>query len=377
MSGPAPDSIIRQIAKLGPRHLVTETIMEHYNRKPILLYISFWDDRSLDFRGTNPRPRNRYGALSNRKTRCIVENYETAFAFLLASHTTKKLAETERKPRAALASNDGDLISSYPLYEIDEADGQSKPIDYHFLHNFHTTNVRNVEIQNPFFVFYPSVAPPQPPPDPDPDPEPIWWPNIVVRLSELAAAMATWRLPAGGRSEWKSRYRSLFGILAPAHVRLQGYFILINGAFEDARTLERYEAFRVDETDKGDAMYRSLVQEYVKSYDVTNRLPGDITSASPADFRGLRYDQAKLVEWCFSKWDHLESVTPLDAFFVRWKTGEQLCEERRRLDGLLDGTAQTESGESVTVDEGTSLRRCPVRGFSERHRRYLRNEEQV
>ncbi|KAI1390364.1 uncharacterized protein F4822DRAFT_428700 [Hypoxylon trugodes] len=98
--------------------------------------------------------------------------------------------ETMRDPR--------DLIT-YPRYGDD-----GKPIDFHFLENYHTKVIDHPEIYVPLEY------------------EPVVWPHIVVRLEEMYHAML--KINPGDQEG----VQKFFGFFARPYVQLQEYWILIN-----------------------------------------------------------------------------------------------------------------------------------------------------
>ncbi|KAI0910804.1 hypothetical protein F4823DRAFT_561500 [Ustulina deusta] len=322
---PESTKIEEKIASLGSQHLVVEQIITEYIKKPTLVYITFWDtfwDGDLTFTNkTNTGPEHEYGNVPTRdrpraNVRCMVKNYKTAFAPLLANKDMMKLYKRVRIPWTPVTKPNNGNLSLYPRYETRNI--SPKPIDYHFLENFHRTNARNAEDINLMMLCnmdpYSDLSKHE------------WWPNIVVRMSELWEVMKDWDLTRDSPPEWKlSCYKVFFGVLANWRVKLQDYFILIDRKEHNKRTREHYDAFKND-----DANHNRKLLEGIKSYDVMEKLPGDLTFASPEDFDEEQRIWASQIEKCIGAWDVTLHAYPVNAYFVRWKTEEELEEENNQ-----------------------------------------------
>ncbi|KAI3324547.1 hypothetical protein HD806DRAFT_492924 [Xylariaceae sp. AK1471] len=249
--------------------------------------------------------------------------------------------EKYRRPRQSYARGSGHL-STYPLYKEDKEDGEEKPIDFHFLENFHETNRRNIQDirrmisadTNPLHW------------DPDGNQGPEWWPHLVVRLEEVYQVMKPWHLDnASPLFSKEMRYQEFFGILTSERVRLQNHFILINRKTDNDDAYEYYQTFKK----RGDKVHNKKVEEAIKGYDVTGKLPTDITFASMDDFDEEQRGWAKEVEKCFTAWDTVQKR--VNAFFVRWKTTEELEKEEKRLVEQVEPKAKEEAQKLVEQAE--------------------------
>ncbi|TRX90056.1 hypothetical protein FHL15_008975 [Xylaria flabelliformis] len=368
MSQPAPDSIVRAIANLGQDHLVFEGILTEYCKKPILVYITFWDGDSPDVRKPSLPPHD-FGGVPVENVGCIIENYKTAFAPLLASSKTRALYKRIRTQRSKHTES-GRILS---LYEF--RDAADKPIDYLFLENFHKTNIDNApKIRRALQGF---VDIPRGPNESKVD----WWPNLIVRLSELWDVMGPYdRLKVDSHETVKRlAFAEIFGVLGSGRVRLQDYLILINSKWIDKRTVEKYNFF-----EKNHNIHNWRLRYAVKSYDVTEKLPNDITFARIEDFDYHQRFQAKMIEKFMAAWNTVPDLNPPRAFFVRWKTDEEKKKEEKELNERLNPSArcgrdsttpttfevyeENSEGENstapLTIEE--EMRCQPVLGFTER-----------
>ncbi|KAI0964880.1 hypothetical protein F4678DRAFT_468117 [Xylaria arbuscula] len=280
---PEATTLEGNIASLGPGHLVSDAILTEYIQSPTLVYITFWDDKSLPDCQPSPSPLLRYGRdLLNGnlyfrdahwpKTdiRCIIENYKSAFSPLLANKYMRDLYKKLRPPPPPSKRPNLNYMAIYPKFRTGE-DG-AKPIDYHFLENFHRTNVRDagldhtIDDNSPCVYLNPSLK--------------VWWPNIVVRMSELWDLIKDWDITAKRPSTFRKYcYEVLFGVLSCNRFMLQDYFILINRKEEHKQTRERYDTFKTD-----NAEYNKRLLDDMKSYDVAGKVLSDLTFASLEDF---------------------------------------------------------------------------------------------
>jgi hypothetical protein len=369
------DAIARTIGTLREDHLIIEGIWKEYIEKPTLVYITFWDADSLIFHSTHPRPKGNYGGVPVKHVNCIVENYDTAFAPLFTSLEMKRLYEKYRTPQPLDARGSGHL-STYPLYKKDGKDGELKPIDFHFLENFHKTNNRNLYTNSEEITHLTNPLDWNPAKDNGLQ----WWPHLVVRLEEIFQVLDPMDLDSSSSTFAKLvAYQQFFGILISYRVRLQDYFILINRKTENDEARDYYQQFER----RGDPRYNQLIEEAIKGYDVKGKLPTDLTFASLDDFDGEQRMWGIEVERFFVAWDTV--LKPVNAFFVRWKTASELEAEDQKLaeqvePRLKDETQKVaeqidpeDAGEklaakSVEVISGDNpsevLRRSPLRGFT-------------
>ncbi|KAI0546548.1 hypothetical protein F4679DRAFT_598615 [Xylaria curta] len=357
MSQSAPDSIVRAIANLRRDHLVLEGILTEYCKKPTLVYISFWD-HPLTYKKTNLRPQHDFGGVPVRGVHCIIENYKTAFAPLLADTATRKLYERIRTQRST--STESSRILS--LYEFRDAAG--KPIDYLFLENFHRTNYDNAtEISQALqgFVNIPRGL--------NESKEVDWWPNLVVRLSEFFSIARKYGsiINSDERTKRKAFTKS-FGILASNRVRLQDYLILINGKLDEKRAREECIRFQKD-----DDAHNWRLNNSIKSYDVATKLPNDITFARLEDFNWLHKIQTGVVEEFMASWNTVPDLNPPKAFFVRWKTDEEKNKEETELNERLNPSARCGRDSTAPLTPEEEMRCQPVLGFNQRLDDYWRS----
>ncbi|KAI1740128.1 hypothetical protein F4680DRAFT_465894 [Xylaria scruposa] len=361
MSQPAPDSIVRAIASLGRDHLVLEGILTEYCKKPTLVYISFWDrywNRGDVFppKKFSPPHQHDFGGVPFGNVHCIIENYKTAFAPLLADSTTRKLYERIRTQRSA--STESNRILS--LYGIRNAVG--KPIDYLFLENFHEANISYPDISLERFVNIPH--------GPNESQEVDWWPNLVVRLHEFSSV--TMCVPSIVNSDERTKretFIKIFGILASNRVRLQDHLILIDRKMDEERTTEEYDRLKKEYNIVENWMFEMSV----KSYDAATKLPNDITFARIEDFdSGQRY-RAEMVEEYMAAWNTVPDIHPPKAFFVRWKTDEEKKKEEAELNERLNPSARRgrDSTAPLTLEE--EMRCQPVLGITQRLNDYMRS----
>ncbi|KAI0444251.1 hypothetical protein F4803DRAFT_549259 [Xylaria telfairii] len=289
--------------------------------KPTLVYVTFWDGDSLAAHRPGPCPQYKFGGVPCRDIDCFIESYENI--------QTPQSIYTET----------GRIQSPC---EIRDAEG--KPIDYYFLENFHRTNVRNAReisraLQAPGSIHH-GVD---------------WWPHLVARLSEVWEVMGSWdlRIDSDDRRKLKT-FKSFFGILASSSVALQDYLILIDHKENDERTIEDYDCF----AKTGKPKHNQKLMEAIKSYDVTDKLPGNITFAFIKDFDENQRLWAKEVEKCIAAWNTVPGLSPPRAFFVRWKTDEERREEY--YDPAIG---------APTLEE--QMRCQPVLGFTQRLNAYI------
>ncbi|KAI0456471.1 hypothetical protein F5B21DRAFT_522626 [Xylaria acuta] len=356
-----PDSILEADAKSSPSNSIVKRILTEYCKKPTLVYITFWDGDSLAAHRPSPCPQHKFGGVPCKDIDCIVENYETAFAPLFADSSTKEMYESVRTPRPTYTGSSRSLS----LCEIRDAEG--KPIDYYFLDNFHRTNVRNAReisrvLRSPVNI----------PRGPDESQDVDWWPNLVVRLSEVCAAMERSGLSIDSDEGMKYRsFAEFFGILANSRIRLQDYLVLINGKEEDKRVLEEYNCFKEGNNPRHD----QNLWEAIKSYDVAEKLPSDITSAGIKDFDKRQCIGAKRIEEFMAAWDTIPGLNLPRAFFVRWKTDEEKKEEDNELNERLHPPVRGRLAFGIPATLKEEMRCQPVLGFTRRlndYNRYLR-----
>ncbi|KAI0188361.1 hypothetical protein EV127DRAFT_482703 [Xylaria flabelliformis] len=343
MSQQAPDFIVRALANLGQDHLVFEGILTEYCKKPTLVYITFWDGDSPDA-GKPSLPLHDFGGVPVENLGCIIENYKTAFAPLLASSKTRALYKRIRTQRPTYTES-GRILS---LYEF--RDAADKPIDYLFLENFHKTNIDNAPKIRRALQGFVSI-----PRGPNESKEVDWWPNLIVRLSELWDVMGPYdRLKVDSHETVKRlAFTEIFGILGSGRVRLQDYLILIDSKWSDKRTVERYNFF-----EKNHNIHNWRLRYAVKSYDVTEKLPNDVTFARIEDFDYHQRFQAKMIEEFMAVWNTVPGLNPPRAFFVRWKTDKEKKKEENELNERLNPFAcrgrDPTTPATFEVDEETS-----------------------
>lgn len=173
-----PSTLETKIASLGSQHLVFEAIMAEYISKPTLVYIKFWDN-DPQLPEAEEIPKRDYGNdyKQDSDVRCRVENYKTAFAPILASKDTMKLYKKLRPSISASTEPHTDQLSLYQRYRTTK-EGE-KPVDFHFLESFHCTNFAQPRPLRA--IEWASGRPPR-----------QWWPNIVVRMSEVRWAVREW-----------------------------------------------------------------------------------------------------------------------------------------------------------------------------------------
>ncbi|KAI0470364.1 hypothetical protein F4859DRAFT_522848 [Xylaria cf. heliscus] len=316
--------------------------------QPALIYITFWDNESLA--GHRPRPDTLYcqfGGVLLKDISCIVENYKTDFAPLFASGPMKALPESVRTPRPTHTGSSHGLS----LYEILNTEG--KPIDYYFLENFHRTNRGNAQKIKDIL---------NAPSSPGEQEGREWWcPSIVVRLQEVEDVMGSLDLRKDSDEPRKRHtFNQFFGFLASRRVRLQDYLILINHKDKDEHVHREYD--RLEKKDK--PLHNYKLMQAIKSYDVDGKLPSDITFADIKDFDEDQLTWAKKVEECMRAWDY-SALNPPRAFFVRWKTNQELEEE------VKQPNKRFHSGVPATLKE--EMRRQPVLGFIERLKEHTRS----
>ncbi|GAP92007.1 hypothetical protein SAMD00023353_6100160 [Rosellinia necatrix] len=348
MSGSAPATVAHAIEGLGQWHLVSEGMLIEYIKKPTLVYISFWDDDSLSAHASrSPPPEQKYGRVPVHGINCIVENYETAFAPLLADKRAKRLYEKYRAPRSPKTESKG-ALSLYPRYEI--RNGVEVPIDYHFLENFHVINLRDAWQIDPWLE-----SRMNPLHDYNGRRGEEWWPNLVVRLDDIWNTIRDCEIKAENRTQAQGLFEERFGILASNRVRLQDYLILVDRKEDNERVKEDFSCFEHDQ----DHTENYKLLQCIKSYDLDKKLPTDLTSASIEDLRS-RSSHAIRVEELIRTWQNYDLMSR-NAYFVRWKRNDELRGEARDLDRRLHSSHRsgTRSGQAFT----DSLHRLPVRGF--------------
>ncbi|KAI0404280.1 hypothetical protein F4802DRAFT_598245 [Xylaria palmicola] len=340
--------ILGEIASRGPSHLAVENIITEYCKKPTLVYITFWDGDSLAAHRPHPLPQHKFGNVPIRDIDCAVENYKTAFAPLLSDPVTSRLYKSVRDQRVSSSGSSG-ILSLYPRYEIHNA--EAKPIDYYFLENFHRTNDRNQGAISRMIM-----DPLNPLHDYDGKQSVEWFPHLVVRLREIWDVIKYWNLYVGSEQFWKhTRYMQFFGVLASSRVRLQDYLILIDRKENDSRVMEEYNCFREGDNHR----HNKKLFECIKSYDVDGRLPSDMTFADIKDFDRDQCLWAADVEACIKSWATVPGLEPLNAYFVRWKTEEELEAEKKKLyEQAESGLGGSANHEENMLDV---LRRRPVR----------------
>ncbi|KAI1302770.1 hypothetical protein F5Y03DRAFT_407507 [Xylaria venustula] len=350
-----------KIARLGLGHLISEAIIIEYIQSPTLVYITFWDEESLPACRPSTSPLHRYGIdllnadlrlgdlhRPSRDIRCIVENYKSAFSPLLASKYMRHLYEKLRPSAAPSRRPNVYDMKIFPKDEIRE-DGV-RPIDYHFLENFHRTNVRGAPASRIMI-----------------DDSPCahynnkwkgWGTNIIVRMSELWDVIKDWDItPNATHDERRTQYGELFGILACGMLPVlpQEYLILINRKEEDKQTRERYDALKTD-----NAEYNKRLLDDMKSYDVAGKVFSDLTFASLDDFDEEQRVWAAKIECCFATFDKTWLVPPINAYYVRWKTEEELKEERKPTDQSKRGRSGLGGRDKLAERKHELLHQSPV-----------------
>ncbi|KAJ2989415.1 hypothetical protein NUW58_g3475 [Xylaria curta] len=347
-----PNRIVKRIQELGPQHLVTEGILREYCKKPTLVYITFWDSDSQEGIRPNPSPRQKYGEPSMHYLDGIVENSRTAFAPLLANKATKRWYESVRTPQPINARS-RETLSLYPRCEA-RGTGE-KPIDYHFLENFHMAHEMAALLDIRWVDDMLSREDDRQSGESheNADQSAQWWPNLIVRLEDI------WRVTKNRGGPLSDLVGSepyeilqIFGVLATRGIKLQDYLILLDGKGDDRRVRDEYRRLH------GEQVYWDLMLP-IKGYDAAEKLPTDITFASMEDFdKGERWIQARKVEFWVGMWERW--CGPINAFFVRWKTANELMEEHET------------PGEAARLERRMAdlLHRQPVRGFSENWQNY-------
>ncbi|KAI1749452.1 hypothetical protein F4782DRAFT_549733 [Xylaria castorea] len=352
MSQPAPDSIVKAIAKFSPSHSIVEGMLTEYRKKPTLVHFTFWYGKSL-------------AAPLSKGVETHTQNYETALAPSLANSTTKTLYESTQTQRSTYTES-GRILS---LCEIRDAAGKS--IDYYFLENFHRTSVDSASEISARLRGFLTI-----PRGPGESQEADWWPNLVVRLSEASKAMEcasksirTQELRIDSSEDFKrGTFTQFFGILASSRVRLQDYLVLINHKEEDERIIEEYNCLK-----KGKLMYNQELMEDIKSYNVAEKLPSDITFAHIKDFDKDQCEWAKRIEVYMAAWNTVPGLNPPRAFFVRWKTDEEKKEEGNELNERLHPLTRSGPDFCVPTTLEEEMRCQRVSGFTQRLDDYNRN----
>ncbi|GAW14523.1 hypothetical protein ANO14919_039260 [Xylariales sp. No.14919] len=382
MSQVAPACIIEKLAELGPKHLVVEGIMEEYIKKPILVYITFWELHPVTYW---KKPMCDYGDEMITWVHCCVENYKTAFALLLANKSTKRMYESirtrvsDRHPPefpddwSESEPEPPNDVSTFPRHET--VDGELKPIDYHFLDNFHLTNYC---IYNHTFKGYKIFSGFQP------DGELKWWPNLVVNLREVWEVTKDCDIneltPISDRID---SYIRFFGVLAKDKIGLQDYLILVDrrGGSKRAHDYCKCQPYMYfhHECKAGREHTCFLLKVYYEylnkrtslSFDtkaphcvidhdgINRKLVTDLTAATIDDFDEEQYRWANCIAKCIKEWNAIEGIRPLNSFFVRWKTEEELQAEDERLNRQLMG----ESPATVSCDRIGELHDSPTHLF--------------
>ncbi|RWA03724.1 hypothetical protein EKO27_g11384 [Xylaria grammica] len=250
------------------------------------------------------------------------------------------------------AENRLDDVLAFHRYET--VDGELKPIDYHFLENFHIVAYcldygvfSEVHGLYPLGRFQPGA-------------ELKWCPNLVVSLREVWEVTKDYDIneltPISDRID---SYRRFFGVLARPVVGLRDYLILVdrNDYFEceDCRKLKNYYRFLNEHTTLS---LDATGPDCIINHDVMDKLPTDLTAATLDDF-DEQYRWANCIVKCIKEWNATEGIRPLNSFFVRWKTEEELQAEDERLNRQLMG----ESPATVSCDRIGELHDSPTHLF--------------
>ncbi|KAI0417916.1 hypothetical protein F5X98DRAFT_386756 [Xylaria grammica] len=359
MSQVAPACIIEKLAELGPKHLVVEGIMEAYIKKPTLVYMTFWECLwEIYFRNPGVHPGNRL----DPTLYFDVENFEVAFAPFLATNSTRRMYQSIRTGVwDEDAVNRPDNVLAFHRYET--VDGELKPIDYYFLENFHIV-ARCLDYQ----VIFSEVHGIYPLGRFQPGAELKWCPNLVVSLREVWEVTKDYDIneltPISDRI---GSYRRFFGVLARPVVGLQDYLILVDRRGESKRVHDHFECGKCCKL----TTYYSLLSRHtpllldatgphcVTNHDVMDKLPTDLTAATLDDFDEEQYRWANCIAKCIKEWNATEGIRPLNSFFVRWKTEEELQAEDERLNRQLMG----ESPATVSCDRIGELHDSPTHLF--------------
>ncbi|KAI8627980.1 hypothetical protein F5Y19DRAFT_486301 [Xylariaceae sp. FL1651] len=284
--------ISKLIGTLGERHIVVEELQKLLINRPTLVHITFWDGRSFDRFMPEQGVRFKYGDVPGQLQDCAVSNCTTAFAPLFAGPHLKMLYERARTIRPAGAPR---TMALYTRYE--EKDGEMKPIDYHFLDNFH------LKCSTPAPYPLPAVYPP---PNPlEGDGPSIWWPNIVVRLSEVYES-----LKQTDMYQSHDQYLAFFGILRCRRVKLQEYLILI-----DERD---YEGNVESLMQPGNNSYNQMLKHNIPSRDLKGKVQSDLVNAGLEDFSKRQRDHAGIIAQYMGMWADAGTMT-IKPYFARWK----------------------------------------------------------
>ncbi|OTB11556.1 hypothetical protein K445DRAFT_26508 [Daldinia sp. EC12] len=175
----------------------------------------------------------------------------------------------------------------YPLY-----DGV-KPVDFHFLENYHYR-----QFEEPDEVPYEGSE--------------VWWPNIIVRLSEVYRTLVQIDL----RGE--DGVRKFFGFFARPYVRMQEYWILIDEKAFDMPLDKGVEG----EQDDVDHMYWSYPDDTLRdklrqgyedcvSYDTLKRTPDDIVPVDNVEeLNILQKYRLRIVATYLRAWGNRVPVKP-------------------------------------------------------------------
>ncbi|KAI1799598.1 hypothetical protein F4811DRAFT_565450 [Daldinia bambusicola] len=175
----------------------------------------------------------------------------------------------------------------YPLY-----DGV-RPIDFHFLENYH---YRQLE-------------------EPDEVPRedtPVWWPNVIVRLSEVYRTMIQLDMQDERGME------RFFGFFARPYVRMQEYWILLDEKGFDM-PLDNDLVLEDDQIDflywdRPDEAMRGKLRRGLEdcvSYDTLKKTPQDIVPVNDFETlsRPLKY-RLRIIAAYLRTWGDRAPVTP-------------------------------------------------------------------
>ncbi|KAI0425428.1 hypothetical protein F5Y09DRAFT_321808 [Xylaria sp. FL1042] len=200
--------------------------------------------------------------------------------------------------------------------KCDALNGVTKPIDYHFLENFHRTNMRHgkqihgmMGCKDSHVEQYHTEGE-------------VWWPSIVVRLSELWDVMKEWDWTVNSPSSIRrDYYRQFFGVLSSCSLaKFQDYFILIDRKVHNEHTRDHDCVGRTSKSNR-------RCETHAKSYDIMGKGVSDLVHASAEDFDEEQQIWASKVEKVFGAWNLTFKTKRLQPYFVRWKTEMELERE--------------------------------------------------
>ncbi|KAI1465851.1 uncharacterized protein F4812DRAFT_437803 [Daldinia caldariorum] len=163
---------------------------------PALLYVQFYNDSTIpNFIRDASQPYGGVQPYTHEASRMLCATWHLYFTFCRFVNSEERLYVLESwRPKTMVGPRTAKV---YPLY-----DGL-RPVDFHFLENYH----------------YRQLEEPDEVPHED---APVWWPNVVVRLSEVYRSVIQLdMLDEGGAKKF-------FGFFARPYVRMQEYWILLD-----------------------------------------------------------------------------------------------------------------------------------------------------